>query len=63
MDLVSDGGGTSINAGNGGADVRDHHKVTIAVETYVDTPRPSIPHQMFSNQELIDAQCKERLTM
>ena len=61
MDLIADGTGTSINAGNGGPDVRDKSKVTIAMDTHIDTPRPSLPHQMFSNQELIDAQCKDRL--
>ena len=61
MDLVSGGTGTSINAGNGGADDRDRQKVTIAVDTHIDTPRPMVPNQLFSNQELIDAQCKAGL--
>lgn len=58
MDLNNEG---SINAGNGGPNTLDRQKVTIAVDSYIDTPRPFGPHQMFSNQELIDAQCKERL--
>ena len=56
----------SIDAGyghgasmNGGADDRDAIKVSIAVETHIDTPRPALPHQVYSNQELIDLQCKE----
>ena len=61
MDLVSEGTGTTINAGNGGPNVLDNEKVTIAMDTHIDTPRPFSPRQMFSNQELIDAQCKERL--
>ena len=43
---------------NGGADPRDAQKVAIVVETHVDTPRPTVPHQVYSNQELIDLQCK-----
>ena len=58
MDLVSDGTGRSIHAGNGDAGAHDVPKVSIAVETRIDTPRPTLPHQIFSNQELIDLQCK-----
>ena len=47
---------------NGGPDDRDSNKVAIAVETHIDTPRPAQPHQVYSNQELIDLQCKETIT-
>ena len=47
---------------NGGPDDRDCKKVTIEVETRVDTPRPAHPHQVYSNQELIDLQCKELIS-
>ena len=56
MDLVTEGKGVSIAAGNGGGDARDTKKITIAMDTHIDTPRPN---QIFSNQELIDLQCKE----
>ena len=62
MDLKQE----AINAGlghdqisDGARDNHDFTKVTIAVETYVDTPRPAHPHQVYSNQELIDLRCKE----
>lgn len=60
MDVDDNGQGVSIAAGNGGANVLDTKKVTIAMDTHVDTPRPLVPGQTFSNQELIDLQCKER---
>lgn len=50
--------GVSMEPKSGGA-VSDGGKVAIAVETHVDTPRPAAPHQVFSNQELVDLQCKE----
>ena len=56
----------SIDAGyghgpsmSGGPDARDDNKVSIVVGTHIDTPRPALPHQVYSNQELIDLQCKE----
>ena len=52
--------GLSMEPPGGGASA-DCPKVTIAVETHVDTPRPAAPHQIYSNQELIDLQCKEGL--
>ena len=56
MDSLQDASG---HLKNGGGDARDALKVTIAVETHVDTPRPAHPHQVYSNQELIDLQCKD----
>ena len=50
--------GVSMEPKSGGA-VSDGGKVAIVVETHVDTPRPAAPHQVYSNQELIDLQCKE----
>lgn len=59
MDALENDSGASKN---GGDDPRDGQKVTIAVDTYVDTPRPALPHQVYSNQELIDLQCKVEVT-
>ena len=46
---------------NGGGDPRDFQKVQISIDTHVDTPRPALPHQVYSNQELIDLQCKDSI--
>ena len=51
------GPGVSICPGNGGAVPADNVKVTIAVPTQVDTPRPE--NQFYSDQELKDLYDKD----
>ena len=57
--LPGTGPGASIGPGNGGGVPADHVKVTIAVSTQIDTPRPE--NGFYSDKELKDLYDKDRI--